>query len=177
MNLFVEPLKPEPVLFLFGAGHISIFLAPLARMVGFRVVVIDDREEFANRERFPQADEIVVCAFTEAFKRIQTDRSAFIAIITRGHIHDHAVLRAALQRPSAYIGMVGSLRKRNMIYQSLVEEGISPERLAEVHSPIGLDIGAETPEEIAISIVAELIRVRTGGSSAVKQPFKSGTAE
>jgi len=175
IELFLEPLRPEPVLYIFGAGHISTFVAPLAKMVGFRVVIIDDRDEFANPDRFPQADDILVCGFTDAFGRIDTDGPAFIAVITRGHIHDHAVLRSALQTPAAYIGMVGSRRKRDMIYQSLVDEGVSPDRLAQVHSPIGLSIGAETPEEIAVSIVAELIRVRAIGEPVPKQPFKCGT--
>jgi xanthine dehydrogenase accessory factor len=131
-------------------------------MVGFRVSVIDDRAEFASRARFPAADEILVCDFVAAFQRMQLSLPPYIAIITRGHTHDQRVLRAALliQPQPAYIGMIGSLRKRDLIYRSLLEEGIERTRLECVHSPIGIPIRAEGPEEIAISIVAELIRVR-----------------
>jgi len=158
--IFVEPIRPDDVLYLFGAGHVSTFVAPLAKMVGFSVVVIDDREEFANKDRFPGADELIVCPFFEAFYHIPIDFSVYIAIVTRGHIYDKDVLREALQRNPVYIGMIGSKRKRKIIYESLMEEGITNERLSQVHSPIGLDIGAETPEEIAVSIVAELVQAR-----------------
>ena len=170
--LFIEPLKPDSVLFLFGAGHVSTFVAPLAAMAGFKVVLIDDREEFANSQRFPQADKIIVSPISEAFEKIDINAAAFIAIITRGHVHDHEVLEAALKKEPAYIGMIGSLRKRNLIYRSLMEAGVSAERLAQVHSPIGLAIGAETPEEIAVSIVAELIHVRALAPVS-KTPFES----
>jgi len=159
-SIFVEPLMPYDILYLFGAGHVSTFVASLASMVGFRVVVIDDRKEFANKERFNKADELIVLPFSEVFEKINISSSSYIAIITRGHIHDLNVLRETLKRSGGYIGMIGSKRKREKIYQALIEEGVSDERLKQVHSPIGLDIGAETPEEIAVSIVAELIRVR-----------------
>jgi xanthine dehydrogenase accessory factor len=175
-QVFIEPIEREAVLYLFGAGHVSTFVAPLAKMVGFRVCVIDDRDEFANRERFPAVDEILVCRFVDAFQRIAITHSAYVAIITRGHIHDHDVLRAALQtqpRP-AYIGMIASLRKRDIIYRSLLAEGIDAAALAGVNSPIGVHIHAESPEEIAVSIVAELIRVRAQGpanrSAATENP-------
>jgi xanthine dehydrogenase accessory factor len=168
--VFVEPVEAEPVLYLFGAGHIATFLAPLAKMVGFRVCVIDDRGEFANAERFPAADEILACPFGEAFQRIAITPSSFIAIITRGHSHDHDVLRAALGTHPAYIGMIGSRRKRDLIFRSLSEQGVPAAKLAEVHSPIGLPIGAETPEEIAVSIVAELIRVWAEAGAATGRP-------
>jgi xanthine dehydrogenase accessory factor len=159
-SIFVEPLMPYDILYLFGAGHVSTFVASLAKMVGFRVVVIDDRKEFANKERFKEADEIIVLPFSDVFEKINISSSSYITIITRGHIHDLNVLREALKRSGGYIGMIGSKRKREKIYQALMDEGVSGERLKQVHSPIGMDIGAETPEEIAVSIVAELIRVR-----------------
>lgn len=158
--IFVEPIEPDHVLYLFGAGHVSTFVAPLAKMVGFRVVVIDDRAEFASQARFPNADELMILPFADAFSRISITSSSYIAIITRGHIHDMAVLRAALQRTPAYVGMIGSRRKRDKIYHSLLDKGVTKEELEQVHAPIGLNIGAETPEEIAISIVGELIKVR-----------------
>jgi xanthine dehydrogenase accessory factor len=159
-SIFIEPLMPYDILYLFGAGHVSTFVSSLASMVGFRVVVIDDRKEFANKERFKEADEIIVLPFSDVFEKINISSSCYIAIITRGHIQDLNVLREALKRSDGYIGMIGSKRKREKIYQALMEEGVSAERLRQVHSPIGLDIDAETPEEIAVSIVAELIRVR-----------------
>jgi xanthine dehydrogenase accessory factor len=171
--IFAEPVVPEAVLYVFGAGHISTFLSPLARMAGFRVCVIDDRAEFANPKRFPAADEIFTCSFCEAFRRIPITPSAFIAIVTRGHTHDRDVLRMALETEAGYIGMIGSLRKRDMIYRALAAEGVGEEKLRKVRSPIGLDIGAETPEEIAVSIVAELIAVRSaalaGGCSSATE--------
>ena len=159
-SVFVEPIRPYDILYLFGAGHVSTFVASLAKMVGFRVIVMDDRKEFANKERFKEADEIIVLPFSEVFEKINISSSSYIAIITRGHIHDLNVLREALKRSGGYIGMIGSKQKREKIYQALMEEGVSDERLKQVHSPIGMDIDAETPEEIAVSIVAELIRVR-----------------
>jgi xanthine dehydrogenase accessory factor len=156
----VEPLEPEAMLLLFGAGHISTFVAPLARMVGFRVCVIDDRAEFASPVRFPTADRLLVCAVPEAFERIAVSSATYIAIVTRGHIHDRDALRAALATRPAYLGMIGSRRKRDVIYASLIAEGLAAEALRRVHCPIGLSIGAETPQEIAVSIVAELIQIR-----------------
>ncbi len=163
-SIFMEPVEPEAVLYLFGAGHVSTFVAFLAKMVGFHVVVIDDRSEFANTERFPSADEIKVCSYAEAFAQVAVTGSSFIAIITRGHHYDRDVLRSALQTGAAYIGMISSRRKREVIYQSLREEGVGLAALDRVHSPIGLKIGAESPEEIAVSIVAELIRIRAAGA-------------
>jgi xanthine dehydrogenase accessory factor len=159
-TVFLEPVEADAVLLVFGAGHISTFVAPLARMVGFRVCVIDDREEFANPRRFPTADQLLVCSVSEAFRQIVVTPATYIAIVTRGHAYDREALRAALATRPAYLGMIGSRRKRDLIYSSLMEEGVPVEELRRVHSPIGISIGAETPEEIAVSIVAELIQVR-----------------
>jgi len=131
-SVFVEPLRPYDILYLFGAGHVSTFVASLASMVGFRVVVIDDRKEFANKERFNKADELIVLPFSEVFETINISSSSYIAIITRGHIHDLNVLREALKRSDGYIGMIGSKRKREKIYQALMDEGVSDERLKQV---------------------------------------------
>jgi xanthine dehydrogenase accessory factor len=159
-KIFWEPLMPPEVLYLFGAGHVSTFVASLASMVGFHVVVIDDREEFANRGRFPSAKEILVLPIEEAISRLDPGPHSYVAIITRGHIHDAAALRGVIRKEFAYIGMIGSKRKRAVVYNGLMKEGISKDLLERVRCPIGLDIGAETPEEIAVSIVAELIKVR-----------------
>lgn len=158
--IFAEPIEPLDVLYIFGAGHISTCIVPIAKMAGFQVVVIDDRAEFMDRERFPLADELMTIPFSEAFSNISVTGSSYLVIVTRGHIHDLLILRDSLKTSPAYIGMIGSKRKRDMIYTSLVDEGFTRERLLNVHSPIGLAIDAETPEEIAVSIVAELIHAR-----------------
>ncbi|OGR15416.1 MAG: hypothetical protein A2277_00990 [Desulfobacterales bacterium RIFOXYA12_FULL_46_15] len=160
---FVENIRLNPQVFIFGAGHVSVFVAQLAKLVGFNITVIDDRPEFANRERFPDADALIVSDFSHVFEGLRISENSYILIITRGHIHDKTVLQKALSTPAGYIGMIGSIRKRNLIYKDLMKQGITKERLESVFSPVGLDINAETPEEIAVSIVAELVKVRAPG--------------
>ncbi len=162
-QLLVEPTSAPKTLLIFGAGHVSMPTACLAAEVGFRVVVVDDRQEFANRYRFPGADDIRVPEdFSSSFSGLPIDADTFVVIVTRGHRYDKEVLAWALHTPAAYIGMIGSRSKRNAIYASLENEGFSKTGLARVHCPIGLSIGAETPEEIAVSIAAELIQCRAG---------------
>jgi len=133
----------------------------LAAMVGFRVQVVDDRAVFANTDRFPDAEKIrVIADFDTALKGLPIDRNAFIVIVTRGHLHDQTVLMQALRTKAAYIGMIGSLSKRNHIFNALLKLGFTEADLKRVHAPIGLAIGAETPEEIALSITAELVQTR-----------------
>jgi len=160
MEILLEPIFSEPTLYIFGAGHISQQLAPLAKRVQFKVVIIDDREMFANRERFPESDEIIVLDFERCFDQLHIDESSYIVIVTRGHLYDGIVLEQAVRTPARYIGMIGSKKKIQILYQNLAGKGISKEILNQVYAPIGLDINSETPEEIAISIVAELIKVR-----------------
>ena len=160
VQLFIEPVDLPDILYLFGAGHISTCIAPLARSVGFRIVVIDDREAFADRCRFPAADDIRVTPFHRAFADIRITPSSYVVIVTRGHRHDGDVLRQALLKTHGYIGMIGSRRKRDTLYRAMMAEGFKPPELERVHCPIGLEIGAQTPEEIAVSIVGELISVR-----------------
>jgi xanthine dehydrogenase accessory factor len=157
-TFFVEKIALSPRVFLFGAGHVSIFVARLAKMVGFDVTVIDDRPDFANKERFPDADDFLVTDFKNAFDHLKISHNSYILIITRGHLHDKIVLQKALGTIAGYIGMIGSDKKRNTIYKALMDEGFSKDTLEKVYSPIGLDINAETPEEIAVSIVGELIK-------------------
>ena len=157
----VEPLCHEGVVLIFGAGHVSQKLAPLTKLVGFRTVVLDDRAEFANRERFATADDVVVLSsFNNALTNLPIDANSYIVIVTRGHAHDKTLLGEALATRAGYIGMIGSIRKRDAIYHELEKEGFTPEDFKRVHSPIGLPIAAETPEEIAVSITAELIAIR-----------------
>ncbi len=162
-RFFVEPTVLPGTVYLFGAGHVSRPVAELASIVDFQTVVVDDRGEFANAERFPKADQIkVIPSFHQAFEGLEIDRDSYVVILTRGHLHDKTVLEQALKSNAGYIGMIGSRRKRDLIYQELLTKGFSQTDLERVHAPIGLAIGAETPEEIAVSIVAELIQVRAG---------------
>jgi xanthine dehydrogenase accessory factor len=148
-------------LVVFGAGHVSMPTVELAAGVGFRVVVVDDRSEFANRERFAAAADILVPKdFSSAVSMLSIDNDTFVVIVTRGHSFDKEVLAGTLRTDAGYIGMIGSRRKRNAIYAALKKEGFTDTDLARVHCPIGLSIGAESPEEIAVSIVAELIQHR-----------------
>jgi xanthine dehydrogenase accessory factor len=160
MHVLLEPIFSEPTVYIFGGGHISEQVAPLARKVHFKVVVIDDREMFANRERFPDADEVIVSEFEKSFDRLHIDDSSYIVIVTRGHLFDGFVLGQAIKTNACYIGMIGSKKKIRTLYQNLMENGIAKEALDRVCAPIGIDINSETPEEIAVSIVAELIKVR-----------------
>ena len=168
MEVFVEPIVPEPCLYIFGAGHISLFLAKMGKMVGFKVVVIDDRPEFANRERFPEADEVIAQDLPLAFPQLTTNRSSYIAIVTRGHLQDETVLEWAVKTDAAYIGMIGSRKKNQTVFSHLQSKGVPEKRLGEVHAPIGLNIDAKTPEEIAVSIIAEIIKARREGDHTVK---------
>ncbi len=161
--VMVEPTQRTCIVYLFGAGHVAQSTAAMAVMVGFRISVCDDRQEYANRERFPKAHQIRVLEnFAQAFAGLGIGRDDFVVILTRGHLHDKTVLAQALKTDAGYIGMIGSRKKRNTIYAALLKEGFDPADIDRVHSPIGLSIGAETPEEIAVSILAELIFVRAG---------------
>jgi len=160
MEILLEPVFSEPTVYLFGAGHISQQLSPLAKRVQFKVVVIDDREMFANRERFPEADDVIVSEFEKCFDQLNIEESSYIVIVTRGHLYDGFVLEQAVKTNARYIGMIGSKKKIHTLYQNLIEKGIPKEALERVHAPIGIDIHSETPEEIGVSIVAELIKVR-----------------
>jgi xanthine dehydrogenase accessory factor len=162
MDIFVEPLVPTPKVFIFGGGHISLFVAKMSTMVGFQVAVIDDRPQFANKERFPDAEEVIAEEFPLALPKLQVNRSSYLVIVTRGHAYDQEILEWAVNTEAKYIGMIGSRKKIQTVYTNLKEKGVDPGKFQNVHAPIGLDIGAMTPEEIAVSIVAEMIKVRRG---------------
>ena len=162
VELFAEPILADPILYIFGGGHVSAQIIPLASRVGFKVEVIDDRPEFADPVKFPDATKVHQYPFEGVLGKLPVDESSYLIIVTRGHIHDKTVLEQCLRTKAKYIGMIGSRRKKAMIYEKLLEEGFTKADLDRVHAPIGLDIGAETPEEIAVSIVAELIQVRAG---------------
>jgi len=158
-----ENLADAPTVILCGAGHVSYFIARYAKGVHFRVTVCDDRAEYANPQRFPDADEIIVEDVERIFDRVQADDRSYIVIVTRGHMYDRTVLEQALKTPARYVGMIGSRRKTLTILEKLREQGIPQEQLNRVYSPIGVSIGAVTPEEIALSIVCELVKIRRLG--------------
>jgi xanthine dehydrogenase accessory factor len=161
-RVMVDRVRRLKTLYCFGAGHVAVPTAHLAALTGFRVVVVDDRPEFANAERFPEAyNTIVVDDFKRALEELEIDNDSFIVIITRGHQYDQTVLEQSLKTSAGYIGMISSRRKRDATYKALMAKGITKEQLEQVHSPIGINIGGETPEEIAMSIVAELISERS----------------
>ncbi|HVO63683.1 MAG TPA: XdhC/CoxI family protein [Terriglobales bacterium] len=160
LQIFVEPILPLPVLYIFGAGHIGLNVYRIARAAGFEVVVADDRDTYANRDRFPEARDIYADDMDRVMQQLKPQQSSFIVIVTRGHRHDMRVLGWAVNTAAHYVGMIGSKRKVLTVCQELEKQGVPPEKLKRAHAPIGIDIGATTPEEIAVSIVAELIADR-----------------
>jgi xanthine dehydrogenase accessory factor len=152
-----------------GGGHVGKALSAIAAMCGFRVTIVDDRAEYADPERFPEADEVIRGRFDEVLGGYAIDGSTYVVAVTRGHRHDEVSLRAVVGRGAAYVGMIGSRRRARAVLEHLVEDGADPEAVAGIHTPIGLDIGAETPEEIAVSIMAEIIEVRRRGHSSNKE--------
>lgn len=167
LEIFIEPVLPSALLYIFGAGHVALELYKAARSVGFEVIVADDRDTYANRERYPDASEVIAEDFDRAMDKLTPGESSFVVIVTRGHRDDMRVLRRAVQTKARYIGMVGSKRKAITVYRALTAEGMKPELFDRVYSPVGLDIGAVTPEEIAVSIMAEIIAMRRGAERAL----------
>lgn len=165
--IYVEVVESKPVFLIVGGGHIGRSLAKLADFIDFHVVVLDDREEFANSERIPWADEILCEDYEAALDRYPINSGTYITLVTRGHKQDELSLRHCLGRGAAYLGMIGSKRRTGAVLQHLADEGFDRDELAKVRTPIGLNVGAETPEEIAISIMAEVIMFRRGGDGAV----------
>lgn len=168
-TLYLEAYRPPAELVIVGAGHIARPLCRLGAMLGLRVTVLDDRPAFATRERFPEAARLLRADFADPLREVSLSSATHLVLVTRGHRYDYDVLRDVLRRDDvepAYVGMVGSRRRVRAAYEQLIREGIAPERLARVHAPIGLDIGAETPEEIAVAIIAEIVRLRRGGTGA-----------
>ena len=162
MQVYIEPVEAAPQLYVVGAGHVGQHVARVAHSVGFQVHVLDDREKFANRERFPDAQSITVDSVPDWLHRTQIPATAYVVVVTRGHRHDLDALRALAPRDLRYVGLIGSKAKIKRVYDALLAESMPAECLARVHAPIGFDIGAISPEEIAVAIVAELIAVRRG---------------
>ncbi|HEX7958927.1 MAG TPA: XdhC/CoxI family protein [Terriglobales bacterium] len=167
LEVYVEPVLPASTLYIFGAGHVALNLYKVARMAGFDVIVVDDREAYANRERFPEAKDVYAEDFDHVLNQLSPSESSYLVITTRGHRDDMRVLRWAVETPARYIGMIGSQRKVIAIYKELEREGIAREKLERVYAPMGIDIGAITPEEIAVSVAAELIAMRRNSAAAL----------
>lgn len=164
VQLFVEVQHQPPTLIIVGAGHVALPLAQLGKMIDFNVVVLDDRPQFANKQRFPMADTVLAQPFRETLHDWPVGNDTYIVLVTRGHTHDVECLLEVLDSPARYIGMIGSKRRVGAVFQLLESEmGIDPDKFEKVYSPIGLDIGAETPAEIAVAVIAEIITVRRGG--------------
>jgi xanthine dehydrogenase accessory factor len=166
-EVFFELMLAPPKLIVVGAGHIAVPLVKMAKILDFHVTVIDDRLMYANRERFPEADEVVVSDMAQALKQMAVTASTYIVLITRGHKYDEPCLREIIHSPAKYIGMIGSKRRIKACFQRFrEEEKIAEEVIERVYAPIGLDIATETPAEIALSILAEMVKVRRGGNAA-----------
>ena len=165
LDVFVEPVIPPPHAVIFGAGHISKSLCKVASLAGFSTTIVDNRETFANRERFPEADEIFAAEYEEVFPKLTVHESTYLIIVTRGHRDDMRVLRWAAATPARYVAMIGSKRKVIAVVKELEKEGFTREQLARIYAPMGLEIGAISPEEIAIAVAAEMIAVRRNPQS------------
>lgn len=167
LDIFVEPILATPALILFGGGHVSLHVSKIASLAGFETVVVDDRQAFANKERFPEALETHAGPWKGSFPLLRTNEFTYIVIATRGHKADLECLRWAIAQPTRFVGMIGSKRKLIEFFKALEAEGVPAERLERVHSPVGLDIGALTPQEIAVAVVAEIIAVRRNAAPSV----------
>jgi xanthine dehydrogenase accessory factor len=173
LNIFVEPVIPQPHAYIFGGGHVSKSISKVATIAGFSTVIVDNREAFANKERFPEAEATYAEEYEDVFPKLEVNSSTYLIIVTRGHRDDMRVLRWAVNTPARYIAMIGSKRKTISVVHELEKEGISREAFDKVFAPMGLEIGAETPEEIAISVVAEMIAIRRAPETDWRQVSKS----
>lgn len=173
LNIFVEPILPQPRAFIFGGGHVSKSISKVANIAGFATTVIDNREAFANAERFPEAEATFAAEYEDVFPRLSINSTSYLVIVTRGHRDDMRVLRWAVQTPAKYIAMIGSKRKTISVVHELEKEGFSRDTFERVSAPMGLEIGAETPEEIAVSVVAEMIAVRRSPDTDWRKLSKS----
>jgi xanthine dehydrogenase accessory factor len=167
LEVFVEPILPPATLYIFGAGHVAFSLCQIAATAGFDVTVTDDRSSYGTRERFPAAREVYALDFDEAMQKLDPNESSYIVLVTRGHRDDMRILRWAVQTRARYVGMIGSRRKVIEIFKTLKKEGVPAHLFDRVHAPVGLDIGAITPEEIAVAITAELIAVRRHATASL----------
>lgn len=176
IELLFEPLLPPDRLLVIGAGHIAVPLHEIGKILGFEVIVVDDREDFATKERFANADEVLCIPFDTVPERIPIDRSTYLVLVTRAHEHDEEVLRQVADSPAPYIGMIGSKRRVITVYRRLLAEGVTQEQLRRIYAPVGLKINARTPQEIAVAVLAEIVSVKRhgeGNHSALRELPKS----
>lgn len=173
LNVFIEAVEPQPSAFIFGGGHVSKSLSKVANMAGFSTSIIDDREAFANKERFPEAVETYADEYENVFPKLPVTSSSYLIIVTRGHRDDMRVLKWAVGTPARYIAMIGSKRKTISVIKELEKEGLPREAFEKIFAPMGLEIGAESPEEIAVSVVAEMIAIRRAPDTNWRQASKS----
>jgi xanthine dehydrogenase accessory factor len=175
LDVFVEIQRRPPTLFIVGAGHVAVPLAQLGKMIDFEVVVLDDRPQYANKQRFPMADKVLAQPFRETLQNWPIDNDTFIVLVTRGHSHDVDCLLEVLDSPVRYIGMIGSKRRVQAVFELLErEQGIDPAKFDRVYAPIGLDIGAENPAEIAVAVISEIINVyRNGRAVSLSDALRS----
>ena len=165
IGIYLESMVPRDRLIVVGAGHIAVTVSSIASKVGFEITVVDDRSDYANRERFPEADRVIATDIESALSEIDIDDATYVVLVTRAHAFDETALRLVLDSNARYIGMIGSTRRVLVVYRRLISEGFAPELLGKVYAPIGLDFGALTPEEIGLAIVAEMISVKRGGAA------------
>ena len=178
VEIFIEPILSNPQLIIMGAGHLGQAIARWAGPLGFEVCVLDDRDSFASEDRFPDADRLIVDSFDSGLKQLKIRKGSFILVVTRGHRHDQMATESAIQTEARYVGLVGSRRKIKIIVENLLEKGLPPDSFHRLYAPIGLDIGSETPEEIAVSVMAELIALRKDRHQrSEKQKFVLGLLE
>lgn len=177
LDVFVEPVIPPPHAFIFGAGHISKSLSKVASLAGFATTIIDNRDSFANRDRFPEADDIFAAEYEEVFPKLAINETSYIIIVTRGHRDDMRVLRWAVETPARYVSMIGSKRKVINVVKELEKDGVARQLLERIYAPMGFEIGAVSPEEIAISVAAEMIAVRRNAESGWRTLSKSVFAD
>lgn len=165
VRVFFDPIVPTPRLVIAGAGHIAQPLAKVANVLGFETWVVDDRDDYANSDRFPTAERVLVQQLHEFFAELKVDPATYVVLVTRAHRFDEESLRLLLDTPAPYIGMIGSRRRVHVVYQTLINEGSPKEKFRNVYAPIGLDIGSRTPAEIALAIAAEIVNLRRGGGA------------
>jgi xanthine dehydrogenase accessory factor len=176
-HIYVEGFTTPPTLILVGGGHVNKAVSNLANTLGFRIIVVDDRSEFANKERFPEAEEVIIADYGVGLDKLKVNSNTYIVVATRGHKYDDIALASAIRTPARFVGLLGSKRKSILIYKNLIYNNVPLERIQEVHAPVGLNIGALTPEELAVSIMAEIIMIRRGGDGGLMKMGKEYLAK
>jgi xanthine dehydrogenase accessory factor len=171
-QIYVEGFTTPPTLILVGGGHVNKAVSNLANTLGFRIIVVDDRSEFANKDRFPEAEKVIIADYGRGLNELRINSNSYIVVATRGHKYDDVALTSAIRTPARFVGLLGSRRKSILIYKNLLSNNVPLEQIQEVHAPIGLNIGALTPEELAVSIMAEITMVRRGGDGGLMKMGK-----